>query len=158
VTTTQILGNVALGVVLVCITVFIQIALTFLVLRFFRRVAPPVEPRPGLPLRVLAVAFLVITILFGHLAQINLWALAFYLLAFFGDFWSAQYFVSETYTTLGYGDLLLPPEHRMLAGWLAITGLLMIGWSTAVFAYLVTKYYEAHVPALERQARRARGR
>jgi hypothetical protein len=151
VTTTQVLENVALGIALVCITVSLQIALTSLVLRLFRRMVLLVAPRSGSSIRVLAVALLVITIVFGHLAQINLWALAFYLLAFFGDFWSAQYFAGETYTTLGYGDLLLPPEHRMLAGWLAITGLLMIGWSTAVFAYLVTKYHEAHLAALERQ-------
>ena len=31
----------------------------------------------------------------------------------------------------------------MLEGWLALTGQLMIGWSTGLFAYLITKYYEA---------------
>ncbi len=31
----------------------------------------------------------------------------------------------------------------MLEGWLGLTGQLMIGWSTGLFAYLITKYYEA---------------
>jgi hypothetical protein len=37
----------------------------------------------------------------------------------------------------------------MLAGWLALTGLLMVGWSTALFVHLITKYHEAH-PASDR--------
>ena len=94
---------------------------------------------------------MVLTILAGHLIQISVWALAFYLSAFFDDYWTAQYFVAETYTTLGYGDLLLPPDRRMLAGWLAITGLLMVGWSTALFAYLITRYHDARAAVLDRR-------
>jgi hypothetical protein len=80
----------------------------------------------------------------NHLFQIHIWGSTFYFLSCFPDFWTAQYFAAQTYTTLGYGDLLLPPERRMLAGWLALTGLLMIGWSTALFAYLIAKYHDAH--------------
>jgi hypothetical protein len=151
VTARLVLENLALGVVLVCITVVVQLALTFFVLRLFHRIAPA-GSKASFSGTVPALAVLVITILVGHLAQINIWALAFYLLAFFRDFWSAQSFVGETYTTLGYGDLLLPPERRMLAGWLALTGLIMIGWSTALFAYLLTKYHEAHGVAVGRRA------
>ncbi len=148
-TTRLVLENLTLGVVLVFITVLVRVGLTFFVLRLFRRVSASGGAPSSLPIRVAAVAVLVVTLLVGHLAQINVWSLAFYLLGFFGDFWSAQYFVGETYTTLGYGDLLLPPERRMLAGWLALTGLIMIGWSTALFAYLITRYHEARTAALE---------
>ncbi len=146
VTAALFLENLTLGVVLVCIGVFIQVALTFLVLRLYRRFAHLSSSARA----TLAMAVLILTILFGHLLQISVWAVAFYGCAFFEDFWSAQYFVAETYTTLGYGDLLLPPDHRMLAGWLAITGLLMVGWSTALFAYLIAKYHDAHAAILDR--------
>jgi hypothetical protein len=87
---------------------------------------------------------MILTIIVNHLCQIHVWGAAFYLLSYFSDFWAAQYFAVQTYTTLGYGDLLLPPARGMLAGWLALTGLLMVGWSTALFVYLITKYHEAH--------------
>jgi hypothetical protein len=154
VTARLVLENLTLGIVLVCFTVLVQVWLSLFVVRLFRRFAPSVGSRSSFPIRVVAVTVLVLTILLGHLGQVYIWALVFYLLAFFNDFWSAQYFVGETYTTLGYGDLLLPPERRMLAGWLAITGLLMIGWSTALFAYLLTKYHDARMSAFEPGDRR----
>ena len=143
-TTELVLENLALAVALVCITVFIQVALTFFVLRQFRGFDRFSNHGRVTFVRMLALAIMVLTILVGHLIQINVWAVAFYLFGFFDGYWSAQYFAAETYTTLGYGDLLLPPERRMLAGWLAIHGLLMVGWSTALFAYLITRYHDAH--------------
>ena len=143
--------NLTLAVVLVCSTVFIQVALTFLVLRMFWGFDHfSTHARFGF-MRMIALAIMVLAILAGHLIQISVWALAFYLSAFFDDYWTAQYFVAETYTTLGYGDLLLPPERRMLAGWLAIHGLLMVGWSTALFAYLMTRSYDARAAAPDRR-------
>ena len=38
---------------------------------------------------------------------------------------SALYFSAVTYTTTGYGDLVLPPEWRLLGGIEALTGILM---------------------------------
>ena len=142
--------NLTLAVVLVCSTVFIQVALTFFVLRLFRGFDHFSNHAQFTFTRMVALAIMVLTILAGHLIQISVWAFAFYLSAFFDDYWTAQYFVAETYTTLGYGDLLLPPERRMLAGWLAIHGLLMVGWSTALFAYLITRYHEARATAPDR--------
>jgi hypothetical protein len=144
VTTLDLLQNLAVGIVLVCISVFVQVAVTLLVLRLFPRLAFLVERRPGYRYKVGVLVCLIITMLVGNLFQIHIWGSAFYLLSYFADFWTSQHFAAQTYTTLGYGDILLPLQRRMLAGWLALTGLLMVGWSTALFAYLVTKYVEAH--------------
>jgi hypothetical protein len=142
VTTQHVLQNLALAVVLVCISVSVQVALSLLVVRLFQRLASFVEAHHNYLLIVSGFAALIITIMVGHIVQINTWG-AFYLLSFFRDFWTALSLAAQTYTTLGYGDILLPAEHRMLEGWLALTGQLMIGWSTGLFAYLITKYYEA---------------
>jgi hypothetical protein len=45
------------------------------------------------------------------------------------------YFSAETYTSLGLGDVYPLGKMRLLAGIEALTGLLMIGWSTS-FTYL----------------------
>jgi hypothetical protein len=144
VTTQHVMQNLALAVVLVCASVVIQVALTFLVVRLFRRLTSLVEAHHGYLVIGVGFTALIITIMVGHLVQIIGWALAFYLLSFFGDFWTALSLAAQTYTTLGYGDILLPAERRMLEGWLALTGQLMTGWSTGLFAYLIAKYHEAH--------------
>ena len=48
---------------------------------------------------------------------------------------SFLYFSAETYTSLGFGDVFPVGEMRLLAGIEALTGLLMIGWTTS-FTYL----------------------
>ena len=142
-TTQHVLQNLALAVVLVCISVSIQVALSLLVVRLFQSLASFVEAHHNYLFIVSGFTTLIITIMLGHLVQINTWALAFYLLSFFGDFWMALSLATQTYTTLGYGEILLPAERRMLEGWLALTGQLMIGWSTGLFAYLISKHYQA---------------
>ena len=42
-----------------------------------------------------------------------------------------MYFSAETYTSLGYGDIVPHGPLRLLAGAETLTGLLMIGWSTS---------------------------
>ena len=57
----------------------------------------------------------------------------------FKDFDSAIYFSSVTYTTVGYGDLLLPEPWRLAGGIEALTGILMCGWSAASFFSVVSR-------------------
>jgi voltage-gated potassium channel len=136
--------NLTVAVLLVGVSVLVQVGVTSLALGLFPRLALLVERRPGYWMRFGALAGLIFLILLGNLALVHIWGFAFYLLDYFDNFWDAQHFAAETFTTLGYGDILLPPERRSLAGWLALTGLLMVGWSTALFAYLITKYRDAH--------------
>ena len=51
------------------------------------------------------------------------------------DLGSAMYFSAETYTSLGFGDVVPAGPGRLLAGVEARNGLLLIGWS-ASFLYL----------------------
>jgi hypothetical protein len=48
---------------------------------------------------------------------------------------SFLYFSAETYTSLGFGDVFPVGEMRLIAGIEALTGLLMIGWTTS-YTYL----------------------
>jgi len=52
------------------------------------------------------------------------------------------YFSAETFTSLGFGDLLPSGPVRMIAGVEALNGLLLIGWS-ASYAYLAMERFWA---------------
>jgi Ion channel len=74
-----------------------------------------------------------------HLIEITFWAFFYAWRDAFPDLVSALYFSAVTYTTTGYGDLVLPQEWRLVGGVEALTGILMCGWSAAVFFTVVTR-------------------
>lgn len=150
-TTADLLHNLIVSIALLCSSVFIQAGFTLLVLALLPRLSGWSQARHHYLAQGFAMTCLLLILIINHLTQIHIWALAFYLLSYFPKFWNAQYFAAQTYTTLGYGDLLLPPERSTLAGWLALTGLLMIGWSTALCAYLITKYFNGHASLGDRE-------
>lgn len=80
-----------------------------------------------------------------HLLEVTAWALVYYWKGAIADVQSAFYFSVVTYTTTGYGDLVLPEEWRLVGGVEALTGILMCGWSTAFFFAIVSRMHEADV-------------
>ena len=75
-----------------------------------------------------------------HLAEIAVWGLFYLWQGCLPDAESAFYFSGVTYTTVGYGDLVLPRPWRMLGPLEAMTGILMCGLSTGLFFALVTRW------------------
>lgn len=72
------------------------------------------------------------------------WAFAFSSLAIFPDWDTAMYFSAVAFTTLGFGDIVLPPDWRQLAGFCAAHGLLIFGLSSAA---LVEAFRQALEPS-----------
>jgi ion channel len=75
-----------------------------------------------------------------HLVEICVWGLFYYLRGCLPDAESALYFSAVTYTTVGYGDLVLAKPWRMLAPLEALTGILMCGVSTGLFFALLSRW------------------
>ena len=65
-------------------------------------------------------------------AQVWLWAVVLQYLGAFTDREEAIYYTLVTFTTLGYGDVLLPKGLRVLGALAAVNGMLNIGVLTAV--------------------------
>ena len=72
-------------------------------------------------------------VVFLHLLQILVWAFIYAWRGAMPDFATAAYFSAVTYTTTGYGDLVLPEAWRLVGGVEALTGILMCGLSTGMF-------------------------
>ena len=74
-----------------------------------------------------------------HLAEISVWALFYWYQKCLPDAESSFYFSGVTYTTLGYGDLVLPQEWRLFGPVEGLTGILMCGLSTGFFFAVVSR-------------------
>ena len=77
-----------------------------------------------------------------HLSQIGVWGVIYGWRGAMSDMTSALYFSAVTYTTTGYGDLLLPADWRLVGAVEALTGILMCGWSTGFFFAVVSRVLE----------------
>jgi hypothetical protein len=74
-----------------------------------------------------------------HLVEILAWAGLYVWNTALPDMGTAVYFSAVTYTTTGYGDVVLPPRWRLDGGVEALTGILMCGWSTGFFVAVVNR-------------------
>lgn len=80
---------------------------------------------------VIALVLLSVWLVAAHLIEIGVWATLFLSLDQFSEVELALYFTAAAYTTLGFGDVLLSEEWRLLSGACAASGLLMFGLSAA---------------------------
>lgn len=94
--------------------------------------------------------YLVMFMLITHLLEVLLVAAVLFGIHAFDELRTAFYFTGETYTTLGFGDILLPTAWRQLALFIAMSGLFSFGWSTGVLVSIVGKTYEAQFSSLRR--------
>ena len=107
---------------------------------------------PDMGIKPRARLIVVILVTFAaHLLEIGLYALAIYGLVRFGGLGTvgdasrftlvvSLFFSAETYTSLGYGDVVPGGALRLLAGVEALNGLLLIGWS-ASYTYIAMERF-----------------
>jgi hypothetical protein len=90
-----------------------------------------------------AIARLFIAIALSHTVQVCIWAATLLAVGALAHGEEAIYFAMVTYTTVGYGDVVLSPEFRIFGAMAAMTGILCFGLSTAVlvgyFAGLISR-------------------
>ena len=92
---------------------------------------------PHGPKLVSVLSLSLVWTLFMMTVAVWLWAVALYLLGIFATFEASVYFSLVAFTTLGFGDVLLPQEWRLLGGLAAANGLLMFGLLTAIMVEIL---------------------
>ena len=78
-----------------------------------------------------------------HLAEISIWGLFYLWRGCLTDAETAWYFSGVTYTTVGYGDVVLAQPWRLLAPIEGLMGVLMFGLSTGYFFVVVSRIYQS---------------
>ena len=111
-----------------------------LLLRTFIRLRP-------LPSSVLRISLMLLRMIWWlvllHLAEISIWALFYLWRGCLTDAGTAFYFSGVTYTTIGYGDVVLPNPWRLLGPVEGLMGVLMCGLSTGYFFVIASRIYQS---------------
>jgi hypothetical protein len=98
--------------------------------------------RPDL-LMVAVVALMLLL----HLFEIWVWAAALVYSGLVVNWRAAGFFAANTYTTVGYGNFLLPEGWHMLAPIIAMSGLFTFGWTGSVLVEVVRRCQEIKTAA-----------
>lgn len=143
-------------IALVCLTLLVATTVIhYEVLRGLSVFLPALRIRPRAKLIVVLIAAFL-----AHLVEIGLYALALYGLVLYAglgtlgeasrfSFDVSLYFSAETYTSLGYGDVVPGGAVRLLAGVEALNGLLLIGWSASYMHLAMERFWSDAGPAAD---------
>ena len=106
--------------------------------------------RPDLLMGVVVMLMLML-----HLLEIWVWSAALVYSGLVVNWRAAGFFAANTYTTVGYGNFVLPDGWHMLAPIIAMSGLFTFGWTGSVLVEIVRRCQEAKAVAV--RARRPDG-
>jgi hypothetical protein len=145
-----LLEQIALGSVLLVVTTFVHSGCTLGALAVLRR-SHAARHLGSIWSRVSLVAALVVMMFVAAVLESSTWAALYVMVGAFSSFEPALYFSTVTFTTLGYGDLVLDERWRLLGSFEAANGTIMFGWTTAlIFAFV--QRMAAHDQSLARHA------
>lgn len=131
-----------IGGAMIGITVAIHAFALDLIIHRASSLAPRVKQR-FYGWKPLITSLVVILVFSAHIVEIWLWAILYLLLepVTLLNLPDALYFSTVTFTTVGFGDIVLAPSIRMLSAIEAANGFLLFGWTTAFIFELISKIY-----------------
>lgn len=80
----------------------------------------------------------------AHLIETIIWAVPLWYLGLIDTFRHAYSFTLEQYTTLGAGNVNVPPGWSLIGPMIAISGLFTFGWTGSVLVYVMGELSKWH--------------
>ena len=129
--------NFLIGLPVMLLCLILQTAVAFWCVGYYVRHSPQAGSGQGFlagmrPLIVATLAMLV-----GTMAQVMLWGGLFLWLGEFEQALDAIYHSAVNFSSLGYGDIVMSRERRLLGPLEAVNGVLMLGMSAATLMAIV---------------------
>lgn len=134
-----------IGIILICITVVIHaVALDFLI----RRIDSSRNSMKLILKRHWKIPLLVFAVLgtfSAHIVQIWLWAIFYIYIGEMQSLEEALYFSTSAFTTVGFGDIYLDENWRLVSSFQSANGFILFGWSTAFIFEVMSRLYEDEI-------------
>ena len=136
-------NGLILGATVFVLTVVVQVIAVIALIRFLRRQdrLGRIDAKFWYATWTLVGAMLILFV--GHMFQAGVWAVLFHQLGAFEEFETAFYHSAVNFSSLGYGDIVMPEELRLLGALEAAGGVLMFGLSTGVGFALINSMLQA---------------
>lgn len=125
------LNAISAAAIIVSVCLLLHVAGILLMAEWLLRHREYLRQRAGWVRHAIVLILVFSGVMFLHLLETILWAGFYYGRGLFDDIETALYFSLTSYTTIGYGDVLLPQRWRLLGPIEGISGVLLSGISTA---------------------------
>jgi hypothetical protein len=132
-------ADVAFGGGMLLIVMIIHAAGVRAVTGYVARRTRAILSRPRAWRADVLMATSVFMLLILHLAELVVWATSLVWGGLVPSWRAAGFFAGNTYTTVGYGNFVLPAGWEMLAPIIAMSGLFSFGWSGSVLVDIVAR-------------------
>jgi len=142
--------NFLIGLPTMLLCLIVQVAVAFWCVRHYAGRASLVGADPGLLKGIRPLMVATVALLAGTLLQIALWGFLFVWLGEFEQTYDAIYHSAVNFTSLGYGDIVMSRERRLLGPLEAANGMLMLGMSAATLMSIM-QHMIAALPPLARR-------
>ena len=150
-----------IGLLVCAVCVMIHGAGTTVIVHFLRARGYQMLHGHGLVYAALALVMTTLWLMLLHMIQIVVWAEVYLHLVGIvelQDIETALYFSAVTYTTLGYGDVVLHDHWRIMSAIEAMNGIMLFGWSTALLFGVVREIIRQIDPVAEAYERKVQRR
>lgn len=128
--------NIAIGVLLIILTGLIHMLLTGVVVVYARRHLSSNFDHKIYKIAI-SINLIILLSILATLIEAGIWAVTYLKVGALEQFEHALYFSIITYTTLGYGDIILGESWRLMSSFEAANGIIMFGWSTSLVVFVV---------------------
>lgn len=149
--TTQLLCNLGLASVMVTVTVMLHFWGLLLLTHVMSESRHHLRPHESSLRQAILIIFVVFGIFALVTAHIWLYAALFRMLGEVPNFETALYFSTTTFTTVGYGDVVISPRWRLVAAIEAANGLILLAWSTTFLLSVTSRLRVLEHDWLERR-------
>ena len=127
-----------------CVLAYLTVAIHAMGIAVLLRAFIRLHPFPtGLRHIALMLLRMIWWLILLHLAEISIWGLFYLWRGLVTDVETAFYFSGVTYTTIGYGDVVLAKPWRLLGPIEGLMGVLMCGLSTGYFFVVASRIYQS---------------
>jgi type III secretory pathway component EscU len=130
----------AIAALLMVITTAIHASGMLLVVRVVLQDMAQTTHRKKL-MHLYSVAGVVLLMFLVSVIEVLVWSVTYLWLGALDGLEKATYFSMVTFTTLGYGEIVLDEQWRLLASFEAANGIIMFGWTTAIVLATVQRIY-----------------
>ena len=143
--------DLAIGLPTMLACLILQVSVTFWVVKYYLRLSARQLSNRGWLAGIRPLLVVMVVMMAGNFLQMAIWGAIFLFLGEFDSVHAAFYHSAVNFTTLGYGDLVMSDDRKLLGPLEAANGVLMFAISSAALMSVLQHMIKAHLVSGEKK-------